>query len=116
MCSSDLFPSHDNKAYDVLASRVNRWMNKEYGITGKVVSSCNPSPGFVRQEYFDKYDALGGGRMQRWKTGHVWVNDERVDAYSAYVRSTVLDNPFIDQNYTEGLRRTASRKEASARR
>ena len=95
----------NKKAYDVLASRVNRWMNKEYGITGKVVSSCNPSPGFVRQEYFDKYDALGGGRMQRWKSGHVWVNDERVDAYSAYVRSTVLDNPFIDQNYVEGLRR-----------
>ena len=95
----------NKKAYDVLASRVNRWMNKEYGITGKVVSSCNPSPGFVRQEYFDKYDALGGGRMQRWKTGSVWVNDERVDAYSAYVRSTVLDNPFIDQNYVEGLRR-----------
>ena len=33
------------------------------------------------------------------------MNDERVDAYSAYVRSTVLDNPFIDQNYVEGLRR-----------
>lgn len=95
----------NKKSFVVLSSRVNRWMNEEYGITGKVVASCNPSPGFVRQEYFDKYDQLGGGRMQRWKSGHVWVNGERVDAYNAYIRSTVLDNPFIDQNYVEGLRR-----------
>lgn len=95
----------NKKAHDVLASRVNRWLNKEYGITGKVVSSCNPSPGFVRQEYYDKYYQLGAGRMQKWKSGHVWVGDERVDAYSVYIRSTVLDNPFIDRNYVEGLRR-----------
>lgn len=95
----------NKKAYDTLASRVNRWLNEEYGLTGKVVSSCNPSPGFVRQEYFDKYDQLGGGRMQKWKSGHVWVGDDRKDAYSVYVRSTVLDNPFIDKNYVEGLRR-----------
>lgn len=95
----------NKKAHDVLASRVNRWLNKEYGITGKVVSSCNPSPGFVRQEYYDKYYQLGAGRMQKWKSGHVWVGDERVDAYSVYIRSTALDNPFIDRNYVEGLRR-----------
>lgn len=95
----------NKKAFDVLSSRVNRWMNKEYGITGKVVASCNPSPGFVRQEYYDKYDQLGGGRMQKWKNGHVWVDGVRLDAYNAYVRSTVLDNPFIDDNYVEGLRR-----------
>lgn len=95
----------NKKAYDTLSSRVNRWLNKEYGITGKVVASCNPSPGFVRQNYFDKYDELGGGRIQRWKSGHVWVDGKRMDAYSVYVRSTVLDNPFIDDNYVEGLRR-----------
>ena len=95
----------NRKAYTILSSRVNRWMNKEYGITGKVVSSCNPSPGFVRQDYFDKYDQLGGGRVQRWKSGHVWVNGERKDAYNVYIRSTVLDNPFIDENYIEGLKR-----------
>lgn len=95
----------NKKAYDVLSSRVNRWLNKEYGITGKVVSSCNPSPGFVRQDYYDKYDALGGGRIQKWKNGFVWVNGERLPAYNVYIRSTVLDNPFIDDNYVEGLRR-----------
>lgn len=95
----------NKKAFDVLSSRVNRWLNKEYGITGKVVSSCNPSPGFVRQDYFDKYDALGGGRIQKWKNGYVWVDGQRKPAYNVYIRSTVLDNPFIDENYVEGLRR-----------
>lgn len=70
-----------------------------------VVHNCNPTPGFVRQEFYDKYDALGGGRMQKWKTGKVWVNGEQLDAYSAYVRSTALDNPFISRNYIEQLRR-----------
>lgn len=95
----------NKKPYDILSSRVNRWLNKEYGITGKVVGSCNPSPGFVRQDYFDKYDALGGGRIQKWKNGHVWVDGERMDAYSVYIRSTVIDNPFIDDNYVENLKR-----------
>lgn len=95
----------NKKAFDILASRVNRWLNKEYGITGKIVGSTNPSPGFVRQEFFDKYEALGGGRIQRWQNGYVFVNGERVVAYDVYIRSTAIDNPFIDDNYVEGLRR-----------
>src|SRR5690606_14755974 len=95
----------NKKPFDVLSSRVNRWLNKEYGITGKVVGSCNPSPGFVRQEYYDKYEQLGGGRIQRWQNGYVWVDGIRKPAYSVYIRSTVLDNPFIDDNYVENLRR-----------
>ncbi len=95
----------NKKAFVTLSSRVNRWLNKEYGITGKVVASCNPSPGFVRQDYYDKYEELGGGRIQKWKSGKVWVNGEKIDAYSTYIRSTVLDNPFIDENYIEGLKR-----------
>ena len=95
----------NKKSYDILTSRVNRWLNKEYGIVGKVVSSCNPSPGFVRQEFYDKYEQLGGGRMQRWINGKVWVNGELVDAYSVYIKSTAYDNPFQDPNYIEGLKR-----------
>lgn len=95
----------NKKSFDVLASRVNRWMNKEYKITGKIVGSTNPSPGFVRQEFYDRYAALGGGRMQKWKNGSVWVDGGKVDAYDVYIRSTALDNSFLDQNYVEGLRR-----------
>ena len=95
------------KPFDILSSRVNRWLNKEYGVTGKVVASCNPSPGFVRQEFYDKYEKAGGGRMQRWQNGHVWVKGERVPAYNVYIKSTALDNPFLDDNYIENLKRMA---------
>lgn len=95
----------NKKAYKTLESRVNRWLNKEYGITGKVVASCNPSPGFVRQEYYDKYEEQGGGRIQKWRSGEVWVDGSKIPAYAVYIRSTVLDNPFIDENYIEGLKR-----------
>jgi hypothetical protein len=70
-----------------------------------VVHNCNPSPSFVRQEFYDKYAQLGGGRVQKWQNGYVWVNGERLPAYNAYIRSTVLDNPFVDENYVESLRR-----------
>jgi phage terminase large subunit len=59
----------NKKAFDILASRVNRWLNKEYGITGKIVGSTNPSPGFVRQEFFDKYEKMGGwpdAEVEEW--------------------------------------------------
>lgn len=95
----------NKKAFDILASRVNRWLNTEYKITGKIVGSTNPSPGFVRQEFFDKYESNGGGRIQKWQNGHVFVNGERVPAYDVYIKSTAIDNPFIDENYVEGLRR-----------
>ena len=95
----------NKKAFDILASRVNRWMNQEYGLTGKIVGSTNPSPGFVRQEFFDKYQDEGGGRLQRWQNGSVFVNGERLAAYDVYIKSTAIDNPFVDENYIEGLRR-----------
>lgn len=101
----------NKKAFVTLSSRVNRWMNKEYGITGKVVASCNPSPGFVRQEYYDKYEKLGGGRIQKWQSvvgdelDMVWVNGKLLPAYNVYIRSTALDNPFGDDNYIQGLKR-----------
>lgn len=95
----------NKKSFDILASRVNRWLNQEYKLTGKIVGSTNPSPGFVRQEFFDKYEANGGGRIQKWQNGYVYVNDERLPAYDVYIKSTAIDNPFIDENYVEGLRR-----------
>lgn len=94
----------DKKAVDVLASRTSRWMTKEHGIVGKLVMSCNPSQNFLRSEYYEPFMRLGGGSSQKWPIGEVWINDEKKTAYRAFVRSTVLDNPFIDKNYMENLK------------
>lgn len=95
----------NKKSFDILASRVNRWLNKEYGLTGKIVGSTNPSPGFVRQEFYDKYEKMGGGRMRKWQNGFVYVDGQKVPAYDVYIKSTALDNVFLDDNYVEGLKR-----------
>lgn len=94
------------KAVDVLGSRRNRMMNKEYGIVGKMVMTCNPTQNFIRQEYYKPYEELGMGRMQKWEKGEVIIpgTGERKPSYRAFVRSSVYDNPFIDDNYIETLK------------
>lgn len=94
------------KAVDVLSSRRNRMMNKEYGIVGKLIMTCNPTQNFIRQDYWKHYNDQGGGRMQHWEHGHVVVPEtkERKPAYRVFVRSSVKDNPFVDDNYVEILR------------
>ncbi len=92
------------KAVDVISSRTNRWKNEEYGLVGKTVASCNPSQNFLRNDFYDPYKRLGGGQMQKWNIGSVWVNGEQLDSFQSYIRSTVLDNSFIDRNYIENLK------------
>lgn len=94
------------KAVDVLSSRRNRMMNKEYGIVGKMVMTCNPTQNFIRQEYYKPYEDLGMGRLQKWERGEVIIPETgiRKPAYRAFVRSSVYDNPFVDANYIEFLK------------
>lgn len=92
------------KAVDVIGSRTNRWLNEKYNVVGKLVMSCNPSQNFLRNEYYEPYRKQGGGQIQKWKYGDVWVGNERMDSFQAYIRSTVLDNTFIDRNYIENLK------------
>lgn len=92
------------KARDVFTSRKNRYLNKEYGLVGKSVATCNPSQNFVKTEYYNPYKNLGGGEFQQWEYGKVFIDGEEKIAYRAFVRSLVTDNPFIDQNYIESLR------------
>lgn len=94
------------KAVSVLGSRKNRMKNTEYGIVGKTVMTCNPTQNFVRQDFYKPYTELGAGRMQKWEKGEVIVpaTGERKPAYRAFVRSSVYDNPFADENYIEVLK------------
>jgi len=97
------------KGLDVFTSRKNRFLNKEYGIVGKTVQTCNPTNNFIRQEYYEPYKQLGMGRVQKWDHGRVHLPTDPpgvfVTAYRAFLRSLVSDNPFADPNYIEELRR-----------
>lgn len=98
------------KAYNAIKSRVGRWKNDFYGITPKLISTCNPSQNFIRQYFYDKYEKLGGGDMQRWQDGYTIKNGKKIPAYMAFIRSSVYDNPFIEKSYIENLKRLPDRE------
>ncbi len=101
------------KAKDVFSSRKDRFLNDEYGITGKVVMTQNPSQNFTRNEFYEPYKRLGGGEYQKWPIGKMYVKrkvngemiDVQKDAYRVFVKSLPMDNPFISRNYIETLKR-----------
>lgn len=98
------------KAKVVLGSRRNRWLNDEYGITGKLVMTCNPSKNFLYSKYYTPYHDLGGGAMQRWPVGKIFYDNTWHQGYHAFVKALVIDNPFISRNYIETLRNLPARE------
>lgn len=93
------------KAKDVFTSRKNRYLNREYGIVGKSLTTCNPSQNFLKQEYYEPYKKLGSGEYQQWEFGKVEVNGVMKTAYRAFLKSLATDNPFLPRNYIEVLRK-----------
>jgi phage terminase large subunit len=93
------------KAKDVFSARKNRFMNRELDLVGKTVLTGNPSMNFTRQEYYEPYNALGAGDMQKWQIGEVEVAGVMKPAYRAFIKALATDNPFLPQNYIEELKR-----------
>ncbi len=93
------------KAKEVFGSRKDRYLNKEYGITGKLVMTQNPSQNFTRQQFYNPYKALGAGEWQKWPIGSVFINGIENEAYRVFIKSLPTDNPFLSRNYIETLKR-----------
>lgn len=102
----------EERSVATISSRGNRYMNKEYKIVGKTVLTCNPSENYLKNKYYRRYEELGGGDFQKWEDGKVTINNRKLPAYKAFVRATVYDNLYIDDNYIHNLERlpTAQRK------
>lgn len=92
------------KARDVFTSRKNRFLNKEYGLVGKSVMTCNPSLNFIKDEYYEPYKALGMGDYQQWSYGQVEIDGQLMPAYRAFLKSLAYDNPFLAHNYIQNLK------------
>ena len=97
----------DERAVNAFSSRKDRKMNREYGITGKTVLTCNPSTNFAREQYYDIFEAQGGGDIQTWPIGDVFVDGTMHvgKALRAFIPSLPTDNPFLPRNYIETLKR-----------
>lgn len=75
------------KAKNILSIRVNRWKNKEYNYTGRILMTCNPHKGWIYSTYYKP-----------------WLNGE-LKPYQAFVPMLALDNPWLEQKYLDALLR-----------
>lgn len=92
------------EAKNAIKSRVGRGiLTSVFGIPGFVVLSCNPSTNFLRQEYYDPFEKLGGGDFQKWEIGKMEIYGEEVPVYRAFLRISAQDNPFLPQSYIDNL-------------
>lgn len=74
------------KAYNVIISRL-RYRTKEWGIPGRLLMTCNPSRGFLKDYFYTP-----------WKEG-------RLEEQRAFVQSLVHDNKKIGKQYIDALGR-----------
>jgi len=72
-------------AFDVLKSRVNRHLNKDYGIDAKTLITCNPKKNWLYQTVY-----------KPWKEG-------TLPPEYAFIQSLYNDNPHTADSYGEDL-------------
>ncbi|MBQ9160902.1 MAG: phage terminase large subunit [Methanobrevibacter sp.] len=94
------------EAYQIAKSRIGRGpASIMYKRPGKILLSCNPSQNFLREQFYDPYENLGGGEFQEWKIGQtVDEQGKKIDAYRCFLRLTCYDNPFLPDSYIENLK------------
>ena len=75
------------KVKDILSVRVNRWRNEAYGITGKILMTCNPHKGWLYTTYYKP-----------------WEKDT-LKSYQEFVPMLAIDNPWLSAKYRLQLER-----------
>lgn len=81
-------------AATVLSSRVGRHMNSKYGIKGVVFYTCNPKKNWAKMQFYDK-DRRGTLEKDKF-----------------FLQCLVTENPFIESEYVDKLRRMAQKNKA----
>lgn len=83
----------DEAGKNNLAATIGRWKNDEYGITGKLLQTCNPAKNYL---YHDYYKKAKDGTLEPWKR---------------FVQALPQDNKRLADGYLEHLERTLSPNE-----
>lgn len=78
-------------AYDTLKTRVGRCLNAEYGLKRKLFITCNPKKNWMYNIFYKPFIA------------------GILPVYMKYIACLVQENPFIDQDYIEGLKTTSDK-------
>jgi len=73
-------------AFDVLKSKVGRWMNEEFGLAGKILVTFNPKKNWLYHTFYKPYRD----------------NEETSD--TKFIPALYSDNPWLPKEYIENLR------------
>lgn len=71
-----------------LGASIGRWKNDDYGLTGKLLMTCNPSNNFLFGDYYKPFRA---GKLPTWRK---------------FVQALPTDNKMLPKGYVENLLRT----------
>ncbi|HDZ04851.1 hypothetical protein LCGC14_0370890 [marine sediment metagenome] len=74
----------DEKGWNIVKSRI-RYRLDEYGLTPKILGSCNPTKNWVYSRFY-----------KPWKDG-------TLPEYRKFVQALLSDNPYISEHYRENL-------------
>lgn len=72
-------------AYDILKTRINRWMNDKYDLIGKIFITCNPKKNWLYNKFYKPY-------IKKLLPPHI-----------AFLQCLVTENPYIDSGYIKNL-------------
>lgn len=103
------------KAFTAIKSRVGRGiLAKEHDFPGFVMASCNPANTWLKTRFYDPYEKLGGGDMQKWAIGDITISGEKKPAHRCFVRANAYDNPFLPKSYMDTLKTLPDRERKRA--
>ena len=85
-------------AWNVLGTRIGRVMNSEYGLKKKLFMTCNPKHNWGKTQFYDKHE--NGVLYVENKTP---FDNGKKRPQRIYLNCLVVENPFIDQDYIDGL-------------
>lgn len=77
----------ETDAKENLEASIGRWKNDEYGLTGKLLQTCNPSKNYLYKGYYIPH-----------KKGEL-------ESYKKFVQAFPEDNKMLDKGYLENLNR-----------
>lgn len=78
----------EEDAKNNLAASIGRWKNDEYGLSPKLLQTCNPAKNYLYRDYYKKHK---DGNLESWKR---------------FIQALPDDNKMLDSGYLESLKRS----------
>lgn len=82
----------------VLGTRIGRHLNSKYNLKKKMFMTCNPKRNWGKTKFYDKH--INGSLYEENK---IPMSNGRKRIQRIYLDCLVTENPFIDQDYIDGL-------------